>query len=134
MASIDAEQPLRFKPSAVDGLDDVTEAALFPDRLELHTGEGPVVICFRDIAKWIGFRRHFYRCLARIGGSIIGWPSVADRDWFHPPSRRFFRFYTSPPITVFLQDEPRETRYHKTLFRRIQDTIAKGGFTTFDLG
>lgn len=63
-----------------------------------------------------------------------GWPSVADRDWFHPPAERFFRFYTDPPITVFLPNEPRETSYRETTFRRVQDVLMVGGFTTFDLG
>lgn len=60
--------------------------------------------------------------------------SVGDRDWFHPPSRRFFRFFTDPPITIYMPDEPRETNYGDTLVRRVQDVMSLGGFTTFDLG
>ncbi len=123
---------VRFVPSRVDGLPSVTEVAVSPDRLELLSEGRWVVIRFRAIARW-----HRYawlgRLLARLG-SIRGWPAVADRDWFHPPAERFFRFYTTPPITVFLVDEPRETAYGHTLFRRVQDVIAVGGFTTFDLG
>jgi hypothetical protein len=87
---------LRFVPSAFEGLPAVREVTAFPDRLELEMEEKAVVIRFLDIARW--YRCGWlYRPLARLGGKVRGWPSVADRDWFHPPSRRFFRFYTQPP-------------------------------------
>jgi hypothetical protein len=127
------ESSLRFVPSAVEGLPAVSEAVLYSDRLELLSASRPVVIRFLDIARWY---RHgwFYRPLARLGLGVRGWPSVADRDWFHPPLGRFFRFYTSPPVTVFMPDEPRETPYAETMFRRVQEVMAQGGFSTFDLG
>jgi hypothetical protein len=129
-----ATQPsLCFVPSAAEGLPAVTQVALFPDRLELVSAKNPTVIRFLDIAKWhcCGW---LYLPLARLGGKVRGWPSVADRDWFHPPSRRFFRFYTQPPLTIYLPGEPRETPYGETLFRRIQEVIMAGGFCTNDLG
>jgi hypothetical protein len=58
---------------------------------------------------------------------------VADRDWCRPPAGRFFRFYTKPAITVFMPDEPRELRYGETVFRRVQNVLRLGGFSTFDL-
>jgi hypothetical protein len=129
-----ASQPsLCFVPSAAEGLPVVAHVAIFSDRLELESEEEPTVIRFLDIAQWHrgGW---LYRPLARLGGKVRGWPSVADRDWFHPPSRRFFRFYTQPPLTIYLPDEPRETPYGETLFRRIQEVIMAGGFCTNDLG
>jgi hypothetical protein len=129
-----AEHPLRFAPSAVEGLPSVTEAAVFPDRLELLSGGERVVIRFLDIARWhrLGW---FYFPLARLGFRVRGCPSVADRDWFHPPSGRFFRFYSSPPVTVYMPDEPPEPGYaEETIFRRVQVVIGMGGFGTFDLG
>lgn len=131
--AIGAENPLRFVPSAVDGLPSVTEAAVFSDRLELLAEGNWVVVRFLDIARW---RRSgwLYRSLARLGLRVRGWPSVADRDWFHPPAQRFFRFYTSPAITVYMPDELREMNYSETMFRRVQDVLALGGFSTFDLG
>jgi hypothetical protein len=124
---------LRFIPSAVKGLSAVTEVAVFPDRLELLSAGEWVRIRFFDIARWY---RHgwLYRPLAWLGWGIRGWPSVADRDWFHPPAGRFFRFYTEPPVTVYLPDEPPETSYGQTIFRRVQEVMAKGGFASFDLG
>jgi hypothetical protein len=128
-----AEGSLRFVPSTVEGLEGVTEAAVFPDRLELLSGDTWVAIRFLDIAQW--YRRGWlYRPLSRLGFKVRGWPSVADRDWFHPPAGRFFRFYTAPPILVFMPDEPLETSYGQTMFRRVQDVLAAGGFGTFDLG
>jgi hypothetical protein len=131
MAS-DAEMVLCFTPSHVEGLPSVTEVAVFPDRLELLSAGCWRVIPFRTIARW--YRRAWlYRPLAWLGW-ICGRPAVADRDWFHPPAERFFRFYTEPPITVYLADEPRETAYGHTLFRRVQDVITAGRFGTMDLG
>ena len=128
-----AEDRLRFVPSAVDGLPAVTEAAVYADRLELLSEGSWVVIRYLDIARW--YRRGWlYRPLARLGFCVCGWPSVADRDWFHPPPGRFFRFYTRPEVTVYMPDEPRELGYGKTMFRRIQNVIGLGGFGTFDLG
>jgi hypothetical protein len=124
---------LRFHPSAVDGLPAVTEAAVYPDRLELLSNGNWVVIRFLDIARW---HQHgwLYRPLARLGLGVHGWPFVADRDWFHPPARRFFRFYTTPPITIYMPDEPAETSYARTMFRRVQVVLAAGGFGMVDLG
>jgi hypothetical protein len=127
------ETSLSFVPSAVEGLPDVTEVAVFPDRLELLSEAKPVVIRFLDIARW--YRRGWlYRPLARLGLRVRGYPSVADRDWFHPPAGRFFQFYTAPPITVYMPDEPRDLAYAETMFRRVQNIIGRGGFGTFDLG
>ncbi len=125
---------LRFAPSAVEGLSDVTEVVVFPDRLELLSEGKLVVIRFLDIARWYHWFGWLYRSLARLGGRVRGWPMVADRDWFHPPAGRFFRFFTAPPLTVFMPDEPPDTSYGQTMFRRVQDVLAAGGFGTFDLG
>jgi hypothetical protein len=127
-----AEESLRFVPSAVDGLSAVTEVAVFSDRLELLSEGKWVVVHFLDIARWYR-RKWLYAPLARLGW-VRGWPSVGDRDWFHPPAGRFFRFFTEPPLTVYMPDEPADTSYGQTLFRRIQDVMAAGGYRTCDLG
>src|SRR5262245_2921219 len=131
--SADVENHLRFVPSAVDGLPSVTEVAIFPDRLELLSEGKWTVIRFLDIARW--YRGGWwYWSLARIGLRVRAWPSVGARDWFHPPAQRFFRFDTSPPITVSMPDEPEELVYGQTMFRRVQNVLALGGFVTDDLG
>lgn len=131
--TIHTDKGLRFVPSAVEGLPDVTEVVVHPDRLELLSAGEWVVIRFVEIARW--YRSEWlYRSMIRLGLGVRGWPSVADRDWFHPPAERFFRFYTDPPITVFMPDEPPELRYGENTFRKVQDKLGHGGFGTFDLG
>lgn len=127
-----AKSTIRFVPSAAEGVATVAEVVVFADRLELLSEGAWIIIRFRDIARW-DRHRWWYRLLARLG-FVAGWPSVADRDWFHPPAERYFRFYTDPPITVFMPDEPRETPYGETMFRRVQELMATGGFGTVDLG
>lgn len=127
------EDSLRFVPSTVEGLSGVTQAAVFPDRLELLSDGKWVVIRFLDIARWKS-GGWLYRPLARLGLGLGGRPPVADRDWFQPPAGRFFRFYTKPEITVYMPDEPRELGYGGTMFRRVQKVIGLGGFSTYDLG
>ena len=61
-----AEPNLRFVPSAVEGLPSVTEAAVFPDRLELLSEGQWVVIRFLHIARWHRWG-WLYRPLARLG-------------------------------------------------------------------
>ena len=58
---------------------------------------------------------------------------VADRDWFHPPAGRFFRWYTTPPVTICMPigDAP---GFRQGVFHRIQDVLRSGGFVTHDLG
>jgi hypothetical protein len=128
------EDQLRFVPSAIDGSPSVSEVTLFPDRVELLSEDRWVVIRFLDIARCYRVASCFYRLIARFGWGVKGWPSVADRDWFHPPPERFFRFFTKPPITIYMPDEPRETPYAETMFRRVQNVIGLGGFSTQDLG
>jgi hypothetical protein len=130
--AVASESHLRFVPSRVDGVASVTEAAVFPDRLELLSEGKWVVIRFLDTARWY---RHawLYRPLAWLGW-VGGYPSVADRDWFHPPRDRFFRFYTNPPITLYMPDELASLSYGETMFRRVQNVLTVGGFSTFDLG
>jgi len=60
-------------------------------------------------------------------------PKVGERDWFHPPSERYFRFFTNPRITLYMPDEPRKA-YAGTLFHRVEDRLREGGFGTWDLG
>lgn len=92
-----------------------------------------MIVRFSDIAQWprCGW---FYRGLVRLGLGVRGRPSVAAREWFHPPARRFFRFYTEPTITVYMPDEPDDVSYGQTSFRRLQDILEAGGFSTDDLG
>lgn len=127
------ETSIRFHPSRVDGLPDVSEVVLRPDRLELLSSGRWVVHRFEDIARWprpAWIWRFLYR-----HGYRPRWLPVGRRDWFHKPRDRFFIFYTTPEITVFMIDEERQqVGYRDSLFRRIQDVMLLGGFHTYDMG
>jgi hypothetical protein len=125
------EHELRFTPSRVDGLRGVTEVAVYPDRLELLAEGRWVSFRFAEIAAWPR-PRLLWKWLSRLGRPVR--LPVGERDWFHPPAERFFRFFTEPPIVVYLPDEPEGTDYGRTLFRRVQDVMEEGGFWTYDLG
>lgn len=118
-------------PSRVEGVTGVIEAVVNPDRLTFLCDDRQVVVKFEDIAKWP--RPHkMHKIFARFGWSPR-WLPIADRDWFHGPPDRYFRFYTDPPIIVYMPDES-GVEYSETCFRKIQDVITRGGFSTFDLG
>lgn len=122
---------VHFVPSCVEGLSGATSVTVFPDRLELVTGETRRRIPFVDIATW-PWPTPLWRALARLGLKP-GWLHVGERDWFHDPPDRFIVFYTDPPLKIFMPaDEPRE--HHGSTFARIQQVLLSGGFTTHDLG
>jgi hypothetical protein len=123
---------LKFVPSRVEGLPDVSEVVVRPDRIELRSAGEWVSIRFADIARWP--RPAWLWRLASRYGRRPRWLPVADRDWFHPPRDRFFLFYSRPPVKVYLADEDRGIGYWESLFRRMQEVIEAGGYNTFDLG
>jgi hypothetical protein len=124
-------EQLRFVPSRVDGLAQVTEVVVRADRLELHSGGRNVTVRFEDIARWPR-PRWLWRLLFRLGRGPR-WLPVADRDWFHLPQDRFFAFYTDPPVVVYmpLDEHPGAFRGH---FHEMQRILTAGGYATFDLG
>ena len=72
------KEGLRFVPSHVEGLPEVKEAAVFPDRLELCSAGKWVSLRFQDMVEW-SRPAWLWRVLARLGwrrrllpvGSII---------------------------------------------------------------
>jgi hypothetical protein len=126
----DTTDCLRFTPSRVEGLPDVTEVAVYPDRLEILSGGRRLVYRLADIARWPR-PRWLWRLLARFGWR--GWLPVGERDRFHAPPERFIRFFTSPPVVVYMPDET-GVDYPNTVFRRVQEVLSRGGFSTWDLG
>ncbi len=123
-------EPVRFAPSRVEGLDDVTEVVVSSTHLDLLRGGSWHRVALRDVARAShgGFRRLLHRL------SPLRWPlRVGERDWFHPPTERFFRWYTSPPLTTYMPaDEGKEPA--ASLFPRLRAVLSEGGFYTFDLG
>jgi hypothetical protein len=123
---------LRFVPSRVDGLADVTEVTVYPDRLELLSAGRLVSYRLEDIATWpkLAFIR---RWLARRGWKPRCVP-VGEHKCVGSSSERYFRFYTWPQIVIYMPAETAVLDYNKTLDRRVQDIMREGGFRTWDLG
>ena len=113
----------QFVPSRVEGLPDVTEVIVYPDRLEVISEGALLTFHFVDIARW-PWPGPLWRLLFRQGWRPR-WLPVGERDWFHPPSERFFRFYTTPRIVVFMPDEPErvELRRHPIPSRPGYDAV-----------
>lgn len=122
---------VRFRPSRAEGLPDVREVVVRPDRLEVNTAGSWLTFPFARIG-----RRQESRLVSfvkRLAGRQP-WPvMVADRDWFHPPPDRFFLWYTDPPLRTCMPEvEPAE--HAASYFSRIQRVLRSGGYATFDLG
>lgn len=127
-----SEEPChRFVPSRVDGLPDVTEVLVRPDRLEVLSAGQWLVFPFEDLAEWPR-PAWLWRLVSRLGFRPR-WLPVAERDWFHRPPERFFKFFTRPRVVVYMPaDEPAEHRLSN--FWRVQQVIMAGGFNSYDLG
>lgn len=126
-------EQLRFVPTKVKGRPDVTEVIVYPNRLELYSDGQWVTIRFTEIVHWFKYA-WFYRLQMRLGFGLRGWPCVADRDWFKPQGERYFRFFSSPPLEIYLPGESDDVDYADSLFYQIQAVISRGRFSTSDLG
>jgi hypothetical protein len=118
-------------PSRVEGLPDVTTVTVFPDRIELASGNRLIAHRFVDIARWP--RPSLWKVLYWLGVRPR-WLPVADRDWFQEPADMFFEFYTHPRLKVCMPREESNGSYGSSFFVRIQSVLRQGGFHTFDLG
>lgn len=111
---------VEFRPSRVEGADGVVLVTVSPRDLRLFTADTVRVVQFADIARQ-----------SRPAGRSL---CIADRDWFHAPPDRFFRFYTTSPLTVFMPLDDAQD-WESSCFARIEGIIHSDGlFTTADLG
>ncbi len=123
-------EPLSFVPSRVDGLDDVSLVTIHPDRIVFDLCESQRVFMFRDFGQSVG---SFFERIGDLLRFRRPWRIVGERDWFHPPPDRFFRFYTQPQITVYMPDDD-VREYGPSVFCRVQCIWRSGRVDTFDLG
>jgi hypothetical protein len=123
---------LQFVPSRIEGLPDVAEVTVFPDRIELASAQGVVTHHFVDVARWPS-PSLLWKFLYRLGLKPR-WLPVADRDWFHEPAEMFFEFYTVPRLKVCMPREESKEDYGSSFFVRMQNVLRQGGFHTVDLG
>lgn len=125
------ESKITFTPSRVDWIMEVHSVTVRPIGLELETADGKKEIRFNKIGRLQESR--FMRILKQLGGFRPTAMLVADRDWFHPPQERFFRFYTDRPLTMYMPASD-SLDYLESVFFRAQVVIRRGGYETFDLG
>lgn len=126
-----ASPSVEFTPVAVDGVERVASCLVMPERLQLTlTDGGRVDVMFEGIARFPRPER-LWRALHRLGLRRARVP-VGERDWCQPEGRQFFRFFTKPPLVLYLPED-RHLGYGSTVFARIQETLARGGFGTHDL-
>ena len=127
----DTEKLVRFAPSRADGLPDVREVVVRPDRLDVNTEGEWITFPFCKI----GRRQEsaVVSFLKRLVGKDPAVKLVGERDWCRPPKDRFFIWYTSPPLKTYMpEDEGRD--YGSSYFPRIHRVMwASGRYGTFDL-
>src|ERR1019366_2653981 len=91
------EECVRFTPPAVDGLPDVSEVAIFPDRCEVLSS-----------GRWIAFQ--YDRIGRRQEPRVVSWLKrllgrsprpvlVGEREFC--TSRRYVVFYTNPKLKIY---------------------------------
>jgi len=122
---------ITFTPSRVDWTSDISLVTVWPNRLTVETVDGEQEFLFEQIGKIQ--ESGIMRFMRRLGGAKQFGLLVADRDWFHPPQDRYFRFYTDPPMTVYMPADD-AADYEESVFFRVQAVIRCGGFETYDVG
>lgn len=122
---------IAFTPSRVDWNTEVSSVTVWPFRLDVETADGTQEFPFEVIGKIQ--ESGFIRFMKGLFGEKQRGMLVADRDWFHSPQDRFFRFYTDPPMTVYMPLEE-AVEYEESVFFRVQAVIRSGGYETYDVG
>ncbi|MCL4853945.1 MAG: hypothetical protein KJZ78_21505 [Bryobacteraceae bacterium] len=126
-----SEEMVRFAPSRADGLADVREVVVRPDRLEVNAGGVWMTFLFSAIG-----RRQEPAIVSFLKALVGKDPApriVGERDWCRPPKERFFRWYTDPTLTVFMPDDEGQA-YDSSYFPRIHRVLWAGKrYGTFDL-
>jgi hypothetical protein len=122
------EECVRFSPPEVDGLPDVSEVAIFPDRLEVLTAGRWIAFWFDSIGRKQESRAASW--LKRLLGRAP-WPTlVGEREFC--TSRRYVAFYTSPKLKIYTPADS-DVPYGETFIFRINAVLAKRGYSTCDL-
>src|SRR3954454_2543475 len=109
---------LRFIPSRVEGVDDVQEVVVYPDRLELRTATGLRIFPFIQMVEWPR-PAWLWRFLARIGVRSR-WLMVGGRDFCHLPPDRYFAFNTEPKLVVRMPKDDSPDGFVETCFYQLQ--------------
>jgi len=124
------DNTVRFCPSHVEGLEGVGEVAIHVDRLEVNVDGQWRSFRFADIGRRQESALASY--LRRLCGGKALPRLVGERDWCRPPRERFFRWYTDPPLTMFMPEDEGEA-YSSGYFPLIHAVLQTGAFSTIDL-
>ncbi len=118
----------RFAPAEVLGLQDVTEVAIYPDRVELCcAGDwrrfNYKTFARRQEAAAVNWFKRLFRC--RAAPLVVG-----EREFC--TERRYVLFFTEPAIRIFTPPDF-DLPYGETYICRINEVLRRGGYATFDL-
>jgi hypothetical protein len=124
------EECVRFVPAAVEGMNDVAEVAIFPDRLEVYVS-GTWQVLKYDVAAmrwlWAPINWVFRLLDARTGRALM---MVGEREFC--TDKRYFLFFTRPKLKIYTPIE-HDLPYTETYSFRITQILLRGGYSTYDL-
>ena len=127
----DGAAVVEFAPVAVEGVSGVTSCRITPETVVLGDGGTELRrVQLESIARYPS-PVAWWKLIHRLGFSRRPRP-VGERDWCLPEGKQFFRFFTDPPLVIYLPAQP-DASYGETLFARIRETLWRGGFCTDDL-
>src|SRR5712671_5517106 len=96
--AVTIDQGVQFEPSRVEGVSNVIEVAVYPDRLELRGDRGWVSVGYEPMITREGPMTIFERLFA----SWQSRPPVAEIHFSQDPyAESFVRFLTDSPITLY---------------------------------
>lgn len=114
---------IEFVPTKYEGIAGVSKVEVYSDRLVIFTQDGEVELSYSSVARW---PKPVF--LSKLLTNIWIWPSflpVADRNWFNTPGKRYFEFYTSPRIKLYVPDTE-EMGYSDSIFCKVREVIENG--------
>lgn len=127
---VDTEVIVSFVPSRSEGLPDVREVVVRPDRLEVNSEGNWITFPFSKIGRRqeSALRSFVKRFVGKRPFALL----VGERDWCRPPSERYFVWYTTPPLKTYMPEDEGKS-YSESYFPRIHEVMARGLHGTFDL-
>ena len=122
------EESVRFVPAGVVGLEDVTEVAIFPNRLEVKVKGKLLTFVFDSFAKrqQNAFTFRMMRLFGRATEPLL----VGEREFC--TDRRYVTFHTTPNLKIHTPPDP-PNNYAGTYLARINAILHRGGYATHDL-
>ena len=122
------EECVRFIPPEVQGIPDVSEVAIFSDRVEVQTASIRTTFRFENVAK----RQEaiLISWLKRLVGKAPFPLVVGEREFC--TKRRYVSFYTNPMLKAFTPPDA-DAPYQETYIFRINDLLQRSGYCTYDM-